>query len=295
MKDIQKVMTLYDQMKSTGLHANTITYNTILNAFAQGGEMHRVPELLEDMKAASPPVEPDIVTYSTIIKGFCNNGSLDQALKTMQEMEASGKFKADEVMYNSLLDGCAKEQRPDDALKLVDDMKKSGIPPSNFTLSMLVKLMGRCKRLNKAFSLIEEIKAEYGVKPNIQVYTCLIQACFNNRQAFKALSLHDQIINEGLQPDEMVYNCLVKGAIQAGCLDKAIHLTKCAHGIDMPKGKGSSLPSGIGDSCLADLLKALSPADAKSLKAQLGECQIAPRKGSGKGYSKGAARSQRGY
>merc|ERR1719450_2094701 len=136
----------------------------------------------------------DIVTYSTIVKGFCNSGSLDRALKTMAEMQASGKYQADEVMYNSLLDGCAKEHRPDDALKLIQDMKRGGVPPSNYTLSMLVKLMGRCKRINQAFTLIEEISSEYGLKINIQVYTCLIQACFNNRQAFKALAVHDRMI-----------------------------------------------------------------------------------------------------
>ena len=34
---------------------------------------------------------------------------------------------------------CSKEHRPDEALQLLNDMKKSGVPPSNYTLSMLVK------------------------------------------------------------------------------------------------------------------------------------------------------------
>merc|ERR1719446_1699336 len=138
----------------------------------------------------------------------------------------------DEVMYNSLLDGCAKEHRPDDALKLIQDMKKAGVPPSNYTLSMLVKLMGRCKRINQAFTLIEEISSEYGLKINIQVYTCLIQACFNNRQAFKALAVHDRMLKEGLLLDEMTYSALVKGCLQAGLVDKASQLARCAYGID---------------------------------------------------------------
>merc|ERR1719313_2006269 len=123
--------------------------------------MNRVAALLEDMKTATPPVEPDIVTYSTLVKGFCNSGNLDRALCILKDMQEDGKNSPDEVMYNSLLDGCFKEQRPDDALKLLDDMKKTGIAPSNYTLSMLVKLMGRCRRLNKAFSLIDDLTAAY--------------------------------------------------------------------------------------------------------------------------------------
>merc|ERR1719379_706061 len=144
-------------MKANGVQANTSTFNTILNAFAQGGAMNRVPSLLEDMKSATPPVEPDIVTYSTIVKGFCNAGNLDRALKVLDDMKTSGKHSPDEVMYNSLLGGCAKEHRPDEALQLLNDMRKFNVAPSNYTLSMLVKLMGRCRRINQAFTMLEDI------------------------------------------------------------------------------------------------------------------------------------------
>merc|ERR1719352_82543 len=238
-KETDKVLAVYEEMKANAITPNTITFNTILNAFAQGGAMNRVPSLLEDMKSADPPVEPDIVTYSTIVKGFCNSGSLDPALKVLKDMKSNGKYAPDEVMYNSLLSGCAKEHRPDEALQLLSDMKKSGVAPSNYTLSMLVKLLGRCKRLNQAFVMLEDISKEYGLKINIQVYTCLIQGCFNANQPGKAFALHEKIINEGLHPDAMTYTVLVRGCIQAGMLEKAVDLARAAHGIStsLPQSK----------------------------------------------------------
>jgi len=251
-KNVDKVMALYGEMKAHSVQPNMVTYNTILNAFAQCGAMERAPALLEDMKMATPPLEPDVVTYSTLVKGFCNSGNFDRAMLILKEMQASGKHEADEVLYNSLLEGCAKEHRPDDALKLLADMRKSGVAPSNYTLSILVKLMGRCKRVDQAFTLIDEIKRKYGLKVNIQVYTCLIQACFNNRQASKAVALHEQIIKEGLAPDEMTYTVLMRGCLQAGLNDKAaqyktLQSTTCksqAKG----KGKGYSRNSGAATS-----------------------------------------------
>jgi len=284
MKDTDKVMKLYEDMKSQGIQPNTITFNTILNAFAHGGAMHRVPALLEDMKASAPAAEPDIVTYSTIIKGFCHAGNLDQALKIMQDMQSDASIHPDEMVYNSLLDGCAREQRPDDALKLLDDMRKTGITPSNYTLSMLVKLMGRCRRLNKAFSLIDDLTAAYGLKVNIQVYTCLIQACFNNRQPAKAVSLYTKIVDEGLYPDEMTYSALVTGCLKAGLIDKAVHLVKCAHGIAEPRPNGR--PAGVNARCYDDVMNALGGARssaAQTLKKELEE----GKSGKGKGSSKG--------
>merc|ERR1719337_150600 len=83
-QESEKVMALYEEMRSHEIQPNTITFNTILNAFAKGGTMDRVPALLEDMAVADPPIELDIVSYSTIVKGYCNCGQLDRALKVVQ-------------------------------------------------------------------------------------------------------------------------------------------------------------------------------------------------------------------
>jgi len=224
-----KVMELYTEMRASGIQCNTITYNTILNAFAQCGAMDRVPELLEDMRTADPPVESDIVTFSTLVKGFCAVGDLDQALELVKGMKQDAKYAPDEVMYNSLLGGCAKEHRVDEALHLMDDMRASGVAPSNYTLSMLVKLLGRSRNLSKAFAVVESVTKEYGFHLNIQVYTCLIQACFQNRQPTRASLLLDQLLGEGLRPDEKTYSALVRGCVQAGQVEKAAQMARRAY------------------------------------------------------------------
>jgi len=240
------------------------------------------------MKAATPPVEPDVVTYSTIVKGFCNAGNLDRALLVLDDMKTSGKHAPDEVMYNSLLGGCAKEHRPDEALQLLNDMRKYKVAPSNYTLSMLVKLMGRCRRINQAFTMLEEISAEYGLKINIQVYTCLIQGCFNAAQPGKALALHEKIIKEGLIPDSMTYTVLVRGCIQGGLLDKAVELVKSAYGRGPTPSRGAA--PGLNTGCFDELVAALggpASAEAKEIVAELGHCPPASNgKGSGKGGGK---------
>merc|ERR1719502_908109 len=229
-KDAEKVMSLYKHMQAHRIQPNTITFNTILNAFAQCGTMQYAHQLLEDMKEVNPPVEPDIVTYSTLIKGYCYAGSLDRALQVFREMQREGKCAPDEVMFNSLLGGCAKEFRLDEALQLLNSMKKCNIAPSNYTLSMLVKLMCRCRRLDQAFTVLEDISKEYKFKINIQVYTCLIQGCFHNGQLDKALTVYNRIIKDGLLPDAMTYTVLIRGFLRLGSTDKASELLRHAHG-----------------------------------------------------------------
>lgn len=277
-KESNRVMAVYEEMTACKIQPNTITYNTILNAFAQSGDMHRVPALLEDMKSSGPHAEPDIVTYSTIVKGYCSSGNLDRGLAIFKEIKADGKYMPDEVLYNVLLNGCSKEHRLEDALWLLEDMKNADVVPSNYTLIMLVKLMGRCRRLNQAFSMVETFTREHGVKINIQVYTCLIQACFNNRQVAKALAVHGQILKEAVAADEMTYTALVRGCLHAGALDKAIHMAKFAYGLidENPTGSGAIMQAapGVSSQCLEELVTRLGGAKSASAEQLLASIEM---------------------
>eukprot|EP00746_Dinoflagellata_sp_MGD_P157463 gnl/MRDRNA2_/MRDRNA2_86210_c1_seq8.p1 gnl/MRDRNA2_/MRDRNA2_86210_c1~~gnl/MRDRNA2_/MRDRNA2_86210_c1_seq8.p1 ORF type:complete len:1095 (+),score=264.11 gnl/MRDRNA2_/MRDRNA2_86210_c1_seq8:201-3287(+) len=227
-KQVSKVFEVYAEMRSRDVQCNTISYNTMLDACARCSSMDRVSQILEDMKTCA--VQPDIITYSTIVKGYCQAGDVDRAFQVLEEMKRDAKFAPDEILYNSLLDGCAKQHRVDEALRLLEDMTASGTSPSNYTLSILVKLMGRSRRLNQAFSLIEDLCTTHGFRPNIQVYTCLIQACIHNRQVDRALQLHDTMIEEaGCQPDEKLYTVLGRGCLQGGFLAKAAKVVRAAY------------------------------------------------------------------
>merc|ERR1719379_2997888 len=146
-KQPQRVFTVHAKMRESGTQCNTITYNTMIDACARCGIMEKVPPLLEEMKAGC--VEPDIITYSTIVKGYCQSGDVARAFEVLKEMKGDGKYAPDEIMYNSLLDGCAKQNLVQDALWLLEDMRDSGVSPSNYTLSITVKLMGRARKLNQ--------------------------------------------------------------------------------------------------------------------------------------------------
>merc|ERR1719450_2012472 len=120
-------------------------------------------------------------------------------------------------------------------------MIKGGTTPSNYTLSILVKLMGRARRLDEAFSMMEDLCRTHGFRPNIQVNTCLITACIHNRRIDRAMQLHDTMIEEaGCQPDEKLYSVLARGCLQGGLTEKAAQVVRCAyhlpgHNMAIPK------------------------------------------------------------
>merc|ERR1719236_174133 len=229
-----RVQDVFEEMKQMGIACNTVSYNTMLDANAMTGRMDRADEIFREMQASG--VSPDVITYSTLVKGYCQAGDIDRGYQVLNEMVANGVHEPDEILYNSLLDGCAKQHRVDDALKLVEDMHKHNVRPSNFTLSILVKLLGRSRRLNQAFSMVEETCKRFDLQANIHVYTCLLYACFQNRQMPRALQLHDSMITEaGVEPDERTYSVLARGCLGAGSCEKAANVVRAAYRLN-PQG-----------------------------------------------------------
>merc|ERR1719253_239223 len=126
--------------------------------------MTRCEELMADLGARG---HPDVVTYSTLVKGYCMAGDLDRAFAVLRKMLDSGRHAPDEILFNSLLDGCARQQRVEEALSLVEDMHSHHVRPSNYTLSILVKLLGRSRRLQQAFTMVEETCKRFDFQANI--------------------------------------------------------------------------------------------------------------------------------
>jgi len=228
-KKMERVLAVYAEMKDRAVDLSTVMYNTLIDACARCGRMENLPMLLEDMETNK--VKPNVITYSTMLKGHCQNGNIQAGFAILEKMKKDGRMKPDEIMYNSLLDGCAQNNLVDEGLQLLSEMQNEGIPPSNFTLSLLVKLMNRARRIDQAFSLVEEITQKYNFRPNVHVYTNLVQACASSQQLPRGMSILEQMLKERIVPDSRTYSILVRSSISKGMFEQADGLVRGALGL----------------------------------------------------------------
>merc|ERR1719163_2523817 len=161
-KKVDRVWAVYEEMRDRKIELSIVMYNTLIDASARCGRMEYLPKILEDMK--SNRAKPNVITYSTMLKGHCQNGNIQAGFAILDQMKKEAQLKPDEIMYDSLLDGCAQNNLVDEGLRLLEEMQNEGVRPSNFTLSILVKLMNQARRLERAFSLVEEITKKYRFK-----------------------------------------------------------------------------------------------------------------------------------
>merc|ERR1719486_989537 len=176
-KEIHRAMELYDQLSGDPVACNLVTYNTLIDIYARVGDMEKVSKMFRDM--CTRGVDPDLITYSTVIKGYCVQGDLEQALQLFTLMRKQG-ITPDGILFNSILDGCARKKMRTLMEKVLADMEESKVAPSNFTLSILIKLYGRLGDVERAFKVVETYPKKYGFDLNATVYTCLMSTCISN-------------------------------------------------------------------------------------------------------------------
>merc|ERR1719215_2156575 len=228
-RKIDRAWAVYEEIKDKNAELSVVTYNTLIDACARCGRMERLPTILEDMLTHG--AKPNVITYSTMLKGHCQSGDVYSGFKILEQIRQDPQLKPDEIMYNSLLDGCAQNNLVNEGLQLLEQMQAEHVYPSNFTLSVLVKLMSRARRLEQAFSLVEDLSKKHNFRPNVYVYTGLVQACIFNQQLPRATDVLERMVDERIAPEGRTYAILLRASMSKGLFVQAADLLKGALGL----------------------------------------------------------------
>ena len=294
---MERVVSVFEEMLSRGIEPSVVTYNAMVDACARNGQMKMVPELLKGMKARK--LEPNLITYSTMIKGFCQRGDMPAAFNVLEDLKKDlPDSKPDEVVFNTLLDGCAQSRLAAEGEWLLREMQAQDIQPSNYTLTVMVKLMGQSRRVDRAFELVDTITHKYRFRMNSHVCGALIQACLATRDPLRAANVYERAVREKLQLEPRTCQHLIRCLLSAAHTVKAVSLLRAMTGIhganSSPSTAGNPGLGAFDEGFLAEVLAtlaasndcALAPAlysDLRASKPKLRLDAVTARKLMGKG------------
>jgi len=97
-------------------------------------------------------------------------------------------------------------------------------------------MYGKAKMLDKAVELSKMVEREYNMKPNLHVYTCLIQACVRNKQIRKSWELFGEMLCSKIAPDAITYGTVIQGCVYHSKFEQAMALVRHAYALDGAKG-----------------------------------------------------------
>jgi len=208
--DADRAMQVFQDMKAGGHQVNLVCYTSLIDAQARAGNMEQAVEILKQMEVDN--ITPNWITYTALVKGHCFRGDLDEALRVFQTMVVRG-IPADTVLFNTMLDGCVRHSHFELADTMLLEMKNFDVKPSNVTISIVVKMWGKRRRLDDAFKAVQSALLEGRPKLDTQVGTCLVSACTYNHNMEKALEAFEDIKTwtccDG--PDTGTYGTLIAG------------------------------------------------------------------------------------
>ncbi|CAI9787597.1 unnamed protein product [Fraxinus pennsylvanica] len=215
---VEELLWVWKMMKENEIEPSLCTYNCLMNGlvsseFVESAE--RVFEVMENGK-----IKPDVVTYNTIIKGYCKAGRVKKAMERFQDMELKN-VEPDKITYMTLMQACYSQEDYDCCLRLYHEMKEKGldIPPHAYSLV----ISGLCKdgKSMEGYSVFENM-IQNECRPNIAIYTALIDAYAKNQNLDIAMGLFQRMQSEGFEPDEITYGVIVNGLCKSGRLENAL-------------------------------------------------------------------------
>ncbi|XP_022145761.1 pentatricopeptide repeat-containing protein At3g53360, mitochondrial isoform X2 [Momordica charantia] len=209
--DAKESMSLFSQMRHTGLAANDVTVLSLLCACSEpvmlcqgmqvasyevGSQVHcfiiksglnldtSVSNALINMytkcgslgsaqKMFDSIDNPDIISWSSLIVGYAQAGSGDKAFKLFRTMRGLG-VKPNEITFVVILTACSHIGMVEEGLKLYRTMQEEdGISPTREHCSCMVDLLARAGCLDGAEEFIKQMPFD----PDIVVWKTLLAAC----------------------------------------------------------------------------------------------------------------------
>ncbi|GJU90183.1 putative tetratricopeptide-like helical domain-containing protein [Tanacetum coccineum] len=214
---VDDALRLFNEMTEKGIHANVITYTSLIHGLCNFGRESEAARMLIDMEEKGVP--PDARTYTTLVNTFCKQGSVKDAELVVQAMERRG-LHPNVVTYNALIDGYCLRGEIDEARKVLDGMvERPGLIPYVITYNNMLQSLFQSGNPKAARELFNEMQAK-GLTPSTITYRILFHGMCKSLECADALLLFRSLGGNEMMKD--IAKELLKKMEDNGCVPDSI-------------------------------------------------------------------------
>ncbi len=226
-----------DRKSAGAASRDTFLCNVCIRGLVANGAGDLGRRFLDDAIAAG--MLPDAVTYNTLLSAHVDAGDVRAALGLVREMDGRGVARdvvTYTVMLKALLRGGIDAGVTERTGQLLDEMQGRGVSPNAHTYMALVdaamrvgevRTRKRSERLvpgAEAMAFAEGVLRRMqgsGVRPTVAVYTSLIKGYMLRGDLAGAEDAWARMRRDRVQPDAFTWNTLIEGYVVAGEVDRA--------------------------------------------------------------------------
>ncbi|KAA8497996.1 Pentatricopeptide repeat-containing protein [Porphyridium purpureum] len=170
---------LLEMVRKFPTETGAIEFNTLMNGFAQVGDMNAVERLLERMIELD--IKPDAITWTTVLSGHGKARNLSGVKRSFAALRAS-RGPVDLTSLNAFVSALVRCDEIDLAERVVDEMERVGgsIRPDLITYSVLIHAYLSAADAKRAWPVYERLKSS-GIKPNQRLLEDILRLSIGQR------------------------------------------------------------------------------------------------------------------
>ncbi|KAK1268912.1 Pentatricopeptide repeat-containing protein [Acorus gramineus] len=213
--EFDKAEALLSDMASMGIKPNTITYNTLIDAYGKAGRFALMESTLVEM-LKEKDCKPDVWTMNSTLRAFGGNGQIETMEKCYDKFQSAG-ISPNIKTFNILLDSYGKAGSYLKMSAVMEYMQKYYFSWTIVTYNVVIDAFGRAGDLRQMEYIFRLMRSE-GVKPNCITLCSLVRA-YGRVQAIEKIKGVVRITeNSSVVLDAVFFNCLIDAFGRAGCL-----------------------------------------------------------------------------
>ncbi|XP_072982959.1 pentatricopeptide repeat-containing protein At5g27110 [Typha latifolia] len=179
-----------------------VSWNVMISGYVTVGNYSRALDVFHDMRTHG--VRPDAITYTCSLSSCAQLTALEQGREIHKQISENG-LESNEIVMCALFDmyakcGAVAEARDifdrlavkdviswtsmimaygshgqaSEALELFHKLQQSGVKPDRVTFLAVISACSHVGLVNEGHYLFNQMSSEYGIKPGIEHYSCLI-------------------------------------------------------------------------------------------------------------------------
>ncbi|XP_023536132.1 pentatricopeptide repeat-containing protein At4g33170 [Cucurbita pepo subsp. pepo] len=167
--DEDRALAVYHLMRVSGVQPDEYTLATLvkasscLTALEQGKQIHANVIKLD--------YSFDHFVGTSLVDMYCKCGSVRDAYRIFGTMDVRKV-----AFWNAMLLGLAQHGNADEALNLFKSMQSSGIQPDKVTFIGVLSACSHSGLFSEAYKYFDAMLETYGIVPEIEHYSCLVDA-----------------------------------------------------------------------------------------------------------------------
>ncbi|XP_051115091.1 pentatricopeptide repeat-containing protein At4g14050, mitochondrial [Andrographis paniculata] len=221
---------------------NLRTWTAAISGFVQGRHTDESFRIFSEMRRDGVDIEDPFVLSSLIAGssslallelgkqahglvlrlGYASNAYVTNALIDMyakcSDLSSASKIfhdmrERDIISWTSIIVGMAQHGRGKEALSLYDDMVSTGLKPNEVTFTGLIYACSHVGLVEKGRAIFKSMVEEYGLRPSLQHYTCLLDLYSRSGDIDEAENV---LKSMPFKPDETMWASLLSSCIRVG-------------------------------------------------------------------------------